>query len=79
MGLQQLAGRDYVLSIVEFKATKSSVKSTGNPHTAKIDHFHNRKFSVGFCRVRISRTFDTWFSNSLLYSIGSKLSLTAGY
>ena len=39
---------------VEFKVTESSVKSTGNPHTAKLDRFQNRKFSVGFRRVRIS-------------------------
>ena len=44
---------------VEFKVTKSSVKSQGNPHTAKLDQFQNRKFSVDFRRVRISLTFDT--------------------
>ena len=43
---------------VEFKVTKSSVKCKGNPHTAKLDRFQNRKFSVDFRRVRISLTFD---------------------
>ena len=44
---------------VEFKVTKSSIKISGNPHTAKLDRFLNRKFSVDFRRVRISLTFDT--------------------
>ena len=48
-----------VIERVKFKVTKSSVKSKGNPHTAKLDRFQNRKFSVEFRRVRISLTFDT--------------------
>ena len=44
---------------VKLKVTKSSVKIYGNPHTAKLDRFQNRKFSVEFRRVRISLTFDT--------------------
>ena len=43
----------------EFKVTKSSVKSTGNLHTAKLDRFENRKFLVEFRHARISRTFAT--------------------
>ena len=43
---------------VEFKVTKSSVKSTGNFNTAKLDRFQNRKFSVEFRRARISLSFD---------------------
>jgi hypothetical protein len=34
---------------VEFKV----IKSTRNPHTAKLDRFENRKISVEFRRVRI--------------------------
>ena len=48
-----------VIDRVESKITKSSVKSTGNRNTAKLDRFQNRKFSVDFRRVRISLTFDT--------------------
>ena len=49
----------YAIDRVELKVTKSSVKSVGNPHTAKQDRFQNRKFSVEFRRVRITLTFDT--------------------
>ena len=44
---------------VKLKVTKSIVKSQGNPHTAKLDRFQNRKFLVEFRRVSISLTFDT--------------------
>ena len=44
---------------IEFKVTISSVKSSGNCHTAKLYRFQNRKFSADFRRVRISPTFDT--------------------
>ena len=56
---------------LEFKVTKSSVKSTGNPHSAKLDLFQNRKLSVEFRCMRISGTFDTSFSNFELYTIDS--------
>ena len=48
-----------VIDRVELKVTKSSVKSKGNLHTAKLDRFQNQKFSVEFRRARISHTFDT--------------------
>ena len=41
------------IDIVEVKVTKSSVKNKGSPHTAKLDRFQNRKFSVEFGRMRI--------------------------
>ena len=55
VSLQRLCAIDRV----KLKVTKSSVKSWGNTHTAKLDRFQNRKFSVEFRRVRISLTFDT--------------------
>ena len=75
MGLQQSAGRDCVLSIENWKLLNQVSKEIPIPRNKT--GFQNGKFSVEFRRVRISLTFDTWFSNVDLHSIDSAQSLQA--